>query len=58
MNYDANFWKAEYERLRRNRKKEIERLRWQTAVFASKTWELLHLLGMKDKEILEYYGKA
>lgn len=58
MNYDANFWKAEYERLRRNRKKEIEKLRWQTAVFTKKTWDLLHLLGMSDKEILEYYGRT
>lgn len=55
--YDAQFWKNEYERLRRNRKKEIEHLRYQTAVFSKKTWDLLHLLGMKDKEIMEYYGR-
>lgn len=54
--YDAQFWKNEYERLRRSRKREIERLRWQTAVFTKKTWDLLHLLGMKDEEILEYYA--
>ena len=57
MNYDVNFWKAEYERLRRNRKKEIEKLRLQTAVFTRKTWDLLHLLGMSDKEIFEYYDR-
>lgn len=56
-NYDAKFWKAEYERLRRNKNKEIQRTREQISVFFDKTWDLLHLLGMSDKEILEYYAK-
>lgn len=55
MNNEARFWKSEYERLRRNKNKEIQRTREQISVFFDKTWELLHLLGMSDKEILEYY---
>lgn len=58
MDYDAKFWKAEYERLRRNKNKEIDRIRWQNSVFFDKTWKLLHLLGMSDREIIEYYKKA
>lgn len=55
MNYDANFWKSEYERLRRNKNKEIQRTREQISVFFDKTWDLLHLLGMSDEEIKKYY---
>lgn len=55
--YDAAFWKNEYERLRRNKNKEIQRTRERISVFFDKTWTLLHELGMNDKEILEYYVK-
>ena len=55
--YDAKFWKAEYERLRRNKNKEIQRTREQISVFFDKTWDLLHALGLSDEEIKEYYGK-
>lgn len=58
MNYDANFWKAEYERLRRNKKKEIERMRERQSIFFDKTWTLLHLLGMSDGEIRKYYDRT
>lgn len=57
MDYNAKFWKSEYERLRRNKNKEIDRMKWQISVFFDKTWKLLHLLGMSDKEIIEYYKK-
>lgn len=57
MNYDATFWKNEYERLRRNKNKEIQRTREQISVFFDKTWDLLHALGLSDKEIMKYYGK-
>lgn len=53
--YDARFWKSEYERLRRNKNKEIQRTREQIAIFFDKTWTLLHELGMKDEEIKKYY---
>jgi hypothetical protein len=56
MNNEAKFWKAEYERLRRNKNKEIQRTREQISIFFDKTWNLLHELGMKDEEIREYYG--
>lgn len=55
MNNEARFWKSEYERLRRNKNKEIQRTREQISVFFDKTWELLHLLGMSDEEIKKYY---
>lgn len=58
MDYDANFWKAEYERLRRNKNKEIKQTREQISIFFDKTWNLLHELGMNDKEIIEFYGKG
>lgn len=56
--YDAAFWKNEYERLRRNKNKEIQRTREQISIFFDKTWDLLHKLGMSDEEIFEYYGKS
>ena len=55
MDYDAKFWKAEYERLRRNKNKEIKQTREQISVFFDKTWNLLHELGMSDEEIKKYY---
>lgn len=55
MNNEARFWKSEYERLRRNKNKEIQRTREQISVFFDKTWELLHLLGLSDEEIKKYY---
>jgi hypothetical protein len=55
--YDARFWKSEYERLRRNKNKEIQRTREQIAIFFDKTWALLHELGLDDKEIMEYYAR-
>lgn len=58
MDYDAKFWKAEYERLRRNKNKEIDRKRRQVSVFYDKTWKLLHLLGMSDEEIIKYYEEG
>ena len=57
MDYDAKFWKAEYERIRRNKNKEIKQTREQISIFFDKTWNLLHELGMNDKEIIEFYGK-
>lgn len=57
MDYDAKFWKAEYERLRRNKNKEIQHTREQISVFFDKTWKLLHLIGMSDEEIWEYYDR-
>lgn len=55
MNNEARFWKSEYERLRRNKNKEIQRTREQISVFFDKTWTLLHELGMSDEEIKKYY---
>lgn len=55
--YDARFWKNEYERLRRNKNKEIQRTREQISIFFDKTWALLHELGLDDKEIMEYYAR-
>lgn len=57
MNNEARFWKSEYERLRRNKNKEIQRTREQISVFFDKTWTLLHALGLSDEEILEYYDR-
>lgn len=54
--YDANFWKNEYERLRRNKNMEIQRTREHISVFFDKTWTLLHELGMNDEQIREYYN--
>ena len=55
--YDARFWKNEYERLRRNKNKEIQWTREQISIFFDKTWALLHELGLSDKEIMEYYAR-
>lgn len=55
MHSEVNYWRSEYENLRRKKNREIERLKTSQALFADRTWKLLKLLGMKDKDILEYY---
>jgi len=55
MNHEAQFYKSEYERLRRNKNKQIEQMRVKQSLFFDRTWKLLHLLGLSDKEIIEYY---
>lgn len=62
--YDASFWKNEYENLRRHKKKEIEELKYQLelakvqqSISARKTYDLLKTLGMKDKDIFDYYKR-
>ncbi len=50
-----DYWKSEYENLRRKKKKEIEQMKRAQALFANKTWKLLKLLGMPEREILAYY---
>ena len=53
-----NYWKCEYENLRRKKNKQIEDMKRLLAVFAEKTWRLLRLLGMPEEEIIEYYRRA
>ena len=50
-----DYWKSEYENLRRKKKKEIEQMKRAQALFVDKTWKLLKLLGMPEREILGYY---
>lgn len=52
---ESNYWKCEYENLRRKKNREISRMKACQLKFMDKTWRLLHLLGMKDEEILNYY---
>jgi len=56
------YWKSEYENLRRKKKKEIEALNRKITEMTIKeaemcdtTFELLKMLGMSEREILEYY---
>lgn len=55
MDREAKYWRAEYENLRRKKKKEIEMMKNNQIRFFDKTWKLLHILGMKDKDIIEFY---
>lgn len=55
MDKEAKYWRAEYENLRRKKKKEIEVMKNNQIRFFDTTWKLLHELGMKDQEIIEYY---
>ena len=56
--YDANFWKAEYERLRRNRKKEIEKFMDGDGTVAdfiqykTKLTELTYVIGNYFKNLV------
>lgn len=49
MNHEAQFYKSEYERLRRNKNKQIEQMRVKQSLF-------FDLLGLRDEEIIAYYG--
>lgn len=53
----SRYYKCEYENLRRRKNKEIEELKNKQIKFLDKTWKLLKLLGMPDKEIIEWYRK-
>lgn len=52
-----NYWKSEYENLRRKYNKEKESRDIKVSKFAKKTFDLLKLIGLTDKEIFEYYAK-
>jgi len=54
---ESKYWKSEYENLRRKKKKELDMQLVNINKFMSSTWKLLKLLGMSDREILEYYKK-
>lgn len=55
MNNEARYYKSEYERLRRKKNKEIERMKRQQLQFFLSTYKLLKLLGWKDEQIIRYY---
>lgn len=50
-----NFYKCEYESLRRKKNAEIERLHEQIAIMCRKTFDLLKGLGLSDNDIYAYY---
>lgn len=41
-----------------NKRKELKRYQDKTISFMNKTYKLLKLLGMSDKDILEYYERG
>mgnify|MGYP003307932758 CR=1 FL=1 len=54
---DANYWKCEYENLRRKKNKEIERMKAQNYHFFCRTWDLIQLLNLPYKFVLDWYRK-
>lgn len=54
---EIKYYKCEYENLRRKKNKQIDDLNMKILRFIDKTWKLLKLLGMSDKEIFEWYRK-
>lgn len=52
---EARYWKCEYENLRRKKIKEIKHLKLEQSKMCDITYELLIRLGMKPKEIFDYY---
>ena len=57
LSKEARYYKNEYENLRRKKNKELEQMNLKVLRFMDKTWKLLKLLGMPDKEIIEWYRK-
>ena len=55
---EAHYWKAEYECLRRRTLKENRQLKVKFHNHVIKTWKLLKALGMKEKEIIDYYART
>ena len=55
LSKEAKYYRCEYENLRRKKNKQIERMKINQIKFFDKTWKFLHLLGMKDMDIIEYY---
>ena len=60
MDREAKYWKCEYENLRRKKKKEIDRMKYQMSKSTRINWKVMHELGqmagVSDKEILETLG--
>lgn len=54
---ESYFWKAEYERLRRYKNKELNDMRVRFHNHLIKTWHLLKALGMKEEDIIKYYDE-
>lgn len=53
--YDAAFWKNEYEQLRRKKNKEILNQQIKLLKFMDKTWDLLKKLKVPNEVIFDYY---
>lgn len=52
---DANYYRCEYENLRRKKNKEIARLKAQQIHFFDRTWKLFELLHLPYDFIFEWY---
>ena len=50
-----NYWKCEYENLRRKKQKEKEQMLYKIAVFTAKTYDLLKTIGLTDEQIVRWY---
>ena len=55
INYDAKFWKNEYEQLRRKKNKQLLAERKKLLRFMDITWKLLKELKVPNQVILAYY---
>ena len=52
---EEHYYRNEYEQLRRRKNKEIETQRQRFHDFVIATYKLLKLLGMREKDIFNYY---
>ena len=52
-----NYWKCEYENLRRKKKKEIDRMVLAQSRFVHRTYDLLKILGLTDEMIRRWYDR-
>lgn len=52
---EVNYYKCEYENIRRKKNLQINKMQLQQAMFAKKTYELLKGLGLSDNDIFIYY---
>jgi len=55
MDKDSNYWKCEYENLRRKKNKQIEKMKLQQAQMCKRTLEIFNLLGYEGKDIIKLY---
>lgn len=57
MSSEDQYWKCDYENLRRKKNREIELLQTRTSEFVNRTYSIFESMGLTMKQMIELYGE-